>query len=68
MTSVSTKGTVSLLLTYHVSIGSPLSVHYRYKDGDLSVGENTCIDRCSSKYWQVTGIVGQMLGAQQGGP
>ena len=25
----------------------------RYKDGDLSVGENTCIDRCSSKYWQV---------------
>ena len=49
-------------------LGSPLSVHYRYKDGDLSVGENTCIDRCSSKYWQVTGIVGQMLGAQQGGP
>eukprot|EP00890_Picochlorum_soloecismus_P005280 jgi/Picsp_1/5753/NSC_03112-R1_mitochondrial import inner membrane translocase subunit tim10 len=53
----------------------------RYKDGDLSVGENTCIDRCSSKYWQlpscpsdylndacffqVTGIVGQLLGAQQ---
>ena len=44
------------------------SVHCRYKDGELSVGENTCIDRCSSKYWQVTGIVGQMLGAQQGGP
>ncbi|KAL4436527.1 hypothetical protein ABPG75_003666 [Micractinium tetrahymenae] len=38
----------------------------RYKDGDLSVGENSCIDRCSSKYWQVTGIVGQMLGAQGG--
>jgi hypothetical protein len=25
----------------------------RYKDGELSVGENSCIDRCSSKYWQV---------------
>ena len=36
----------------------------RYKEGDLSVGENSCIDRCSSKYWQVTGIVGQLLGAQ----
>jgi hypothetical protein len=38
----------------------------RYKEGELSVGENACIDRCSNKYWQVTGIVGQMLGAQGG--
>lgn len=36
----------------------------RYKEGELSVGENACIDRCSNKYWQTTGIVGQMLGAQ----
>lgn len=36
----------------------------RYKDGELNVGENSCIDRCTSKYWQATGIVGQMLGAQ----
>lgn len=34
----------------------------RYKEGDLNVGENSCVDRCASKYWQVTGIVGQMLG------
>jgi import inner membrane translocase subunit TIM10 len=38
----------------------------RYKDGDLSVGENTCLDRCSSKYWACTSIVGQLLGASQG--
>lgn len=36
----------------------------RYKEGELNVGENSCVDRCSSKYWQVTGIVGQMLGGQ----
>lgn len=38
----------------------------RYKEGDLNVGENSCVDRCCSKYWQATGIVGQMLGAQGG--
>lgn len=38
----------------------------RYKEGELNVGENSCVDRCSSKYWQVTGIVGQMLGGQGG--
>lgn len=44
----------------------PPPSHRRYKEGELSVGENACIDRCSNKYWQVTGIVGQMLGAQGG--
>lgn len=37
----------------------------RYKDGELSVGENSCIDRCSSKYWQVrarTGLSGCVAG------
>lgn len=38
----------------------------RYKESDLNVGENSCVDRCSSKYWQVTGIVGQLLGASGG--
>ncbi|KAK9815529.1 hypothetical protein WJX72_005179 [[Myrmecia] bisecta] len=41
-------------------------VDKRYKDGELNVGENSCVDRCASKYWQVTGIVGQMLGGAQG--
>ena len=35
----------------------------KFKDGDLNVGENSCVDRCTSKYWQTVGIVGQMLGA-----
>lgn len=34
----------------------------KFKEGDLSVGENSCVDRCTAKYWQVTSIVGQMLG------
>lgn len=53
-------------LTCQVSFCDDLTQKYafRYKDGELNVGENSCIDRCSSKYWQVTGIVGQMLGAQ----
>ncbi|KAK9796995.1 hypothetical protein WJX73_000057 [Symbiochloris irregularis] len=36
----------------------------RYKEGDMNVGETACVDRCASKYWQVTGIVGQLLGGQ----
>jgi hypothetical protein len=40
-------------------------VIFRYKEGDLNVGENSCVDRCASKYWQVTGIVGQLLGGGQ---
>ncbi|GAB4824113.1 hypothetical protein N2152v2_011159 [Parachlorella kessleri] len=38
----------------------------KYKEGDLNVGENSCVDRCASKYWQVTGIVGQMLADRPG--
>uniref|UniRef100_A0A061QXJ9 Mitochondrial import inner membrane translocase subunit n=1 Tax=Tetraselmis sp. GSL018 TaxID=582737 RepID=A0A061QXJ9_9CHLO len=37
-------------------------VEKRYNDNDLSVGENSCLDRCCNKYWQVTAIIGQMMG------
>jgi hypothetical protein len=37
-------------------------IEKRYKEAELNMGENSCIDRCVSKYWQVTNMVGQMLG------
>nr|ABW81100.1 ZincFl1 [Tarenaya spinosa] len=35
----------------------------RYKESELNMGENSCIDRCVSKYWQVNGMIGQLLSA-----
>ena len=55
-------------------------IEKKMKDQSLSVGENSCIDRCASKYWQVTqtaadpikqislkvvAIVGQLLSGQK---
>lgn len=36
-------------------------VDQRYKEGELNIGENSCVDRCVLKYWQVNNIVGQVL-------
>ncbi|KAI5675071.1 hypothetical protein M9H77_06021 [Catharanthus roseus] len=38
-------------------------VDKRYKEGELNMGETSCIDRCVSKYWQVTNIIGHLLGS-----
>ncbi|CAL9120819.1 unnamed protein product [Musa acuminata subsp. burmannicoides] len=40
-------------------------IEKRYKESELNMGENSCIDRCVSKYWQVTNIVGQLLGSNR---
>ncbi|KAI8472057.1 MAG: Tim10/DDP family zinc finger-domain-containing protein [Monoraphidium minutum] len=37
-----------------------------YKEGSLSVGESSCVDRCAAKYWQVVAIVGQLIGSGGG--
>ncbi|XP_074268034.1 mitochondrial import inner membrane translocase subunit TIM10-like [Silene latifolia] len=39
-----------------------------YKDSELNMSENSCIDKCVSKYWQVTNLVGQLLGTNQPPP
>ncbi|XP_074290189.1 mitochondrial import inner membrane translocase subunit TIM10 [Silene latifolia] len=36
-----------------------------FKDSELNMAENGCIDKCVSKYWQVTNLVGQLLGTNQ---
>nr|POE99988.1 mitochondrial import inner membrane translocase subunit tim10 [Quercus suber] len=38
-------------------------VEKRYKESELNMGENSCIDRCVSKYWHVTNVIGQLLGS-----
>ncbi|KAK6646099.1 hypothetical protein PHAVU_L008843 [Phaseolus vulgaris] len=38
-------------------------VENRYKEPEINMGENSCIDRCVSKYWQVTNLIGQLLGS-----
>jgi len=33
----------------------------RYKEGELNIGECSCVDRCVAKYSQVTAIIGRVL-------
>ncbi|MCO5557230.1 hypothetical protein L7F22_010791 [Adiantum nelumboides] len=40
-------------------------IEKKFKDSDLNVGENSCVDRCVYKYWQVTAIVGQLLSSSK---
>ncbi|KAH7301259.1 hypothetical protein KP509_23G018000 [Ceratopteris richardii] len=40
-------------------------IEKRFKDSELNVGENSCVDRCVHKYWQVTAMVGQLLSASK---
>ncbi|XP_024023839.1 mitochondrial import inner membrane translocase subunit TIM10 [Morus notabilis] len=42
-------------------------VDKKYKESELNMGENSCIDRCVSKYWHVTNLVGQLLGSGRPG-
>jgi hypothetical protein len=34
-----------------------------YTDGDLAIGEMTCIDRCTGKYMHAQNVVGEILQA-----
>ena len=34
----------------------------KFREGELNLGETSCVDRCCHKYWQATAIVGQLLG------
>ncbi|CAA6654798.1 unnamed protein product [Spirodela intermedia] len=59
-------------MTYRVDMFNRLTktcfdkcIEKKYKESELNMGENSCIDRCVAKYWQVTNLVGQLLGSNR---
>ncbi|KAL9224448.1 hypothetical protein vseg_000477 [Gypsophila vaccaria] len=61
-------GTAVSDMEYRVQLFNTLShtcfnkcVDKRYKEGELHLGEASCIDRCVSKYNQVNNMIGQLL-------
>lgn len=44
-----------LVLLFHELKWKNITLYFsvRYKEGELHIGENSCIDRCVLKYWQV---------------
>ncbi|KAL6893777.1 hypothetical protein ACP4OV_007875 [Aristida adscensionis] len=66
LTSVLREAQLDKKVNYILSISmEPLLAarnSFWYKEAELNMGENSCIDRCVSKYWQVTNLVGQLLG------
>ncbi|OAY61136.1 mitochondrial import inner membrane translocase subunit TIM10 isoform X3 [Manihot esculenta] len=65
-------GMLAMEMEYKVELFNRLAmgcfnkcVDKRYKEPELTMGENSCIDRCVSKYFLVNGIIGQMLSAGQ---
>ncbi|XP_074273993.1 mitochondrial import inner membrane translocase subunit TIM10-like isoform X4 [Silene latifolia] len=61
-------GTALSEMEYRVQLFNTLShtcfskcVDRRYKEGELNLGETTCVNRCVAKYYQVNNMVGQLL-------
>ncbi|XP_047260098.1 mitochondrial import inner membrane translocase subunit TIM10 [Capsicum annuum] len=42
-------------------------VSTKYREGELYMGENTCIDRCVSKYQQGRAVKGRWMGSPEVG-
>jgi len=50
-------GTVDL----EMEVAHKVELFNTYKEGELNIGECSCVDRCVAKYSQVTAIIGRVL-------